>query len=164
VTNSRVPALGDRGEGWVALQIVLMLAIPFEAWREAREAVTTSADPAVRVIGGAALLGGVGLLLWSSAVLRKSGAFSVLPRPVASGEMVVNGPYRIVRHPIYAGLIVAAIGIALIRASIVLSVLAVALAIVLDLKRRREEAWLTAKYPTYARYRTRTRALIPFVY
>lgn len=38
------------------------------------------------------------------------------------------------------------------------------LAIVLDLKRRREEAWLAARYPGYGAYRARTKALIPFLY
>ena len=38
------------------------------------------------------------------------------------------------------------------------------LALVLDLKRRREEVWLLERYPGYAAYRARTRALVPFLY
>jgi protein-S-isoprenylcysteine O-methyltransferase Ste14 len=33
-----------------------------------------------------------------------------------------------------------------------------------DLKRRREEAWLEARFADYAAYRARTRRLIPWVY
>lgn len=33
-----------------------------------------------------------------------------------------------------------------------------------DLKSRREEHWLSAKYPDYEAYRRRTCKLIPFVY
>jgi putative ABC transport system permease protein len=41
---------------------------------------------------------------------------------------------------------------------------AVLLALVLDLKRRREEAWLLARFEGYEAYRLRTKALVPFVY
>jgi protein-S-isoprenylcysteine O-methyltransferase Ste14 len=41
---------------------------------------------------------------------------------------------------------------------------AVALAVFLDVKSRREERWLSARYPEYAGYRTRVPKLIPFVY
>ena len=33
-----------------------------------------------------------------------------------------------------------------------------------DVKSRREERWLTEKFPDYAAYRTRVHKLIPFVY
>jgi len=77
---------------------------------------------------------------------------------------VEAGPYRFVRHPIYGGLVLAGIAVALIRASLPVALLTLALAVVLDVKRRREEAWLVDRYPGYADYRARTRALIPFLY
>ena len=33
-----------------------------------------------------------------------------------------------------------------------------------DLEARREEAWLAARHPDYAAYRTRTRKFVPFLY
>ena len=33
-----------------------------------------------------------------------------------------------------------------------------------DIKSRREEAWLMARFPTYAAYRKRVRKLIPYLY
>ena len=38
------------------------------------------------------------------------------------------------------------------------------LSVFLDLKSRREESWLLARFPTYAAYRRRVRKLIPFIY
>jgi protein-S-isoprenylcysteine O-methyltransferase Ste14 len=35
---------------------------------------------------------------------------------------------------------------------------------VLDIKRRREEAWLVERYPGYTAYLARTKALLPFLY
>jgi protein-S-isoprenylcysteine O-methyltransferase Ste14 len=162
---SRIPPLGRRGEGWVLLQVVLLLAIPLAAWQASREAVPES--PLVdlaRAAGGAALVGALGLIAISLTYLRGSNALSALPRPLEAGALVVRGPYRYVRHPIYSGLVLAGLAVALIRVSLPIAVLAVVLAVVLDLKRRREEVWLAERYAGYGPYRARTRALIPFLY
>jgi protein-S-isoprenylcysteine O-methyltransferase Ste14 len=163
--STRVPALGTKGEGWLALQVVFMIAIPLAAWRASL--VDDASGPVVdaaRSAGAVALLGGLGLIAWASVRLDRGGAFSALPRPLATGSLVRSGPYRFVRHPIYVGLILAGLGAGLIRVSLLVGVLAVGLAIVLDLKRRREEAWLLRRYPDYATYRGETKAFVPFVY
>ena len=41
---------------------------------------------------------------------------------------------------------------------------ALAVLVLLDIKSRREEAWLLARFPAYADYRRRVRKLIPFIY
>ena len=162
---SRIPSLGPRGEGWVVLQSVLLVAIPLAAWRAALdEVVETPASALLRALGTIALFGGLAVIVLGAGYLRRERSFSVLPRPLASGGLVETGPYRFVRHPVYAGLILTTFGVALIRVSWLVALLALALAVVLDLKRRREEAWLLERYEGYARYRARTKALVPFVY
>ncbi|HJW21696.1 MAG TPA: isoprenylcysteine carboxylmethyltransferase family protein [Candidatus Limnocylindrales bacterium] len=162
---ARIPTLGPRGEGWVVLQAVLLIAVPLAAWRAA-----LSPDPALpgldvlRDLGGALLIASLGVIGLSVAWLRRSRALSALPRPLDTGTLVESGPYRFVRHPVYAGIIAAAAAVALIRVSPTVAVLAFALTVVLDLKRRREEAWLLERYPGYAAYRSRTKALVPFLY
>jgi protein-S-isoprenylcysteine O-methyltransferase Ste14 len=42
--------------------------------------------------------------------------------------------------------------------------LALALAVLLDLKARREEVWLREKYPGYAEYAGHTKRFVPGVY
>ena len=71
---------------------------------------------------------------------------------------------RRVRHPIYGGIVLAALGWGLVTASI---------AGARDgrrhpgasstLKSRREEAWLVERFPDYPAYRARTRRLIPWI-
>ena len=72
--------------------------------------------------------------------------------------------YALVRHPIYGGLIAAAVGWASISASLLALLLAVLLAVFLDLKSRREEAWLMDHYAGYPAYLGRTRRFFPYLY
>ena len=162
---SRIPTLGPRGEGWLLLQVVFMVAIPVAAWQVSLAPIDESPEIRLgRQVGGLILIGALALIFGSSAFLRGRNAFSALPRPIETGSLVEAGPYRLIRHPIYSGLILAGIAIALIRVSPLVAMLTLALAVVLDLKRRREEAWLTERYPGYGAYRERTKALVPFLY
>jgi protein-S-isoprenylcysteine O-methyltransferase Ste14 len=89
---------------------------------------------------------------------------TAVPRPVEGGRLVDTGVYGLVRHPIYTGIIAAAVGWGLLAASPPALVVAIGLGIFFDLKSRREEAWLLDAYPAYAGYRRRVRKLIPLVY
>ena len=157
---TRLPTLGPRGEGWFAIQVVLLGAI----------AVSAGLGPVVsgapRLAGIAA--GGAALLVSAAVALRcvrdLRDALTPLPRPRHGADLVESGPYGVVRHPIYSALILGAIGWALIWASPLTLALAVVLFVFFDLKSRREEEWLAAAYPRYGPYRARTRRLIPFVY
>jgi protein-S-isoprenylcysteine O-methyltransferase Ste14 len=162
--STRLPALGPRGEGWLALQIVLMLGIVLGAGIPVTPQPEQPTRDALLLLGGVVLIAGLAVALWGSMALRTSRAFSAAPRPTEVGALVETGPYRWVRHPIYFGVIIAGLGVAASQMSVVSLIATVALAGFLDLKRRREEAWLLERYPAYGAYRQRTKALIPFVY
>ena len=112
------------------------------------------------------MVGMIGAVLLGSGIaeLRRAKAFTAVPHPLPEGTLVEHGPYRFVRHPIYGGLILGALGLAVITPWAGTFAAVALLAVVLDLKRRREELWLADQYPGYATYRARTRALIPFLY
>jgi protein-S-isoprenylcysteine O-methyltransferase Ste14 len=67
-----------------------------------------------------------------------------------------GGAYRLVRHPIYGGLLLLAIGWSVVLSPIALVVTAL-LAVVLDMKARHEESMLADRYPEYEAYRRRVR-------
>ena len=78
---------------------------------------------------------------------------TAVPRPVEDGRLIDTGVYGLVRHPIYTGIILAAVGWGLVTASPPALLVAFGLGVFFDLKSRREEAWLLAAYPAYADYR-----------
>lgn len=157
---TKLPALGPRGEGWFAIQVVLLGAIGVSA--ALGPVVSGPLRVAGIAAGGAALLVSAGVALRSVRDLRD--ALTPFPRPRRGADLVESGPYGVVRHPIYAALVLGAIGWALVWASPVTLGLAAVLFGFFDLKSRREEIWLATTYPGYEEYRARTRRLIPFVY
>ena len=105
---------------------------------------------------------GLALSVWARGVLGRNWSATVTLKE--DHEIVRAGPYRIVRHPIYTGLLVAVAGCAVAlgewRGPLALAIAAVAL----WRKLRLEERWLTEEFGArYADYRKQTRALIPFI-
>jgi protein-S-isoprenylcysteine O-methyltransferase Ste14 len=160
VNESRLPELGPRGEGWVAIQSVLFVAIVgcgFVGvyWPGSVESFLT-------VVG--ILLVVAGVVLASAGALTLGRSFTHFPRPRSSGSLRQRGIYRLARHPVYGGVLLLALGWSLAEAPLALVPTAL-LALVFDLKSRREEIWLRERYPEYAAYAERTRSrFIPFVY
>jgi protein-S-isoprenylcysteine O-methyltransferase Ste14 len=79
--------------------------------------------------------------------------------------LIVSGPYRAVRHPIYAGLLFALLGSAL-QHGLVRSFLAVLTCVVgLYLKVSVEEEFMVQRFgEAYLRYRRNVSTLVPFLF
>lgn len=79
-------------------------------------------------------------------------------------ELVRSGPYRYVRHPVYTGLIVAAIGSALVAATGDALVGSAIIAVSIVFKLRREEVLLTTVFgDQYREFQREVPALVPFL-
>jgi protein-S-isoprenylcysteine O-methyltransferase Ste14 len=79
-------------------------------------------------------------------------------------RLVTEGPYALVRHPLYAAEVIAAIGLFLQYAS-PWTALLMAVSLGFQLQRmRNEEGILGTTFPQYAAYAARTARLIPGVY
>ena len=158
---SRLPALGPRGEGWVLVQGILFVLI-IAAGVRVGGAWTREARTVTTIVGGLLMVAG-GVLTRSGAVELRD-AFTPLPRPRAGAQLVDTGAYRLVRHPVYGGIVILAVGWGLFSASPIAIGLALVLLAFFRLKSAREEAWLAEVHPGYEAYRARTRRLIPFIY
>ncbi len=161
--SSRLPALGPRGEGWVVAQLALFAIIAAAGLRDlVGHGSATPWGPAVSVIGIAAIVVGSGAAVRGIWDLRSS--LSPFPRPIAGAPLVESGAYRLIRHPIYSGLVLGAIGWGLVTGSILAIGAAGLLFLLFAAKSHREEVWLLAIHPEYRAYQQRTRRLIPWIY
>ena len=148
-----------RGEVFVVVQFILLIALVL--WRDPVGWPRLEL-PALLAMGFA--LRWLGLLVLLVAGLGLGRNLTALPKPKSDGSLVTTGLYALVRHPIYAGLLAFAFGLALERGSLVSLVLSVALLVLLEFKSRREEAWLLERFPEYAAYQKRVRKFVPGVY
>lgn len=152
---------GTRGEGFVLAQLALFALLAFGprtlAW------IPAWPWPAVWRIAGASLMA-AGALIALTASLSLGRALTPLPYPREGSHLVETGPYALVRHPIYSGVLLLALGWAFWTRGALTFGYALVLFALLDAKSRREERWLGARFSGYVRYRRRVRKLIPFVY
>lgn len=155
------PKLGSRGEGWIGIQTLGIVAVLVGGYLIPSE-WTGTLRAAGLLVGGVLAVAGIGLFTWGSAHLGRLFSIWVAPRP--NGHVVTTGPYRLVRHPVCAGQVLIAFGYALMRGSLGAIGLALVYLAVVCIKVTREEAWLSATYPDYATFARRTRhRLIPGV-
>jgi protein-S-isoprenylcysteine O-methyltransferase Ste14 len=158
--SSRLPALGPRGEGWVVAQFVLFTIIAIAGLNDlAGHGSMATWGP---VVGFVAIVIGGGVAARGIWDLRSG--LSPFPRPIAGAPLVESGAYRLIRHPIYSGLVLGAIGWGLVTGSILAIATAGLLFLLFAAKSRLEEIWLLAMHPEYREYERRTKRLIPWIY
>jgi protein-S-isoprenylcysteine O-methyltransferase Ste14 len=112
-------------------------------------------------LAGSTFLIFAGMTFALYAILWLGRSFSLMAE---ARELIVTGPYARVRHPLYVGEELAALGVAFQHLS-PLGISLLALQICCQLYRMKcEETVLEDAFPTYAAYRTRTARLIPGLY
>lgn len=107
------------------------------------------------------VLVGLFIAIWARVTL--GGNWSARVTLKENHELIQSGPYRVVRHPIYSGLLLMILGTAILAGQ-VNSLFALVISFcVLWIKLRQEEVFLTKHLPGYSEYMARTKALVPFV-
>jgi protein-S-isoprenylcysteine O-methyltransferase Ste14 len=105
---------------------------------------------------------GLGFAIWARVSIGRN--WGVPMSQKNEPELVTSGPYRLVRHPIYSGILVAGVGTAValnwlwLAAVVLAGVYALYSATV-------EERFLTEQFPEdYAAYRRSTKMLVPYIF
>jgi protein-S-isoprenylcysteine O-methyltransferase Ste14 len=99
--------------------------------------------------------------------MRSLGGFYSRTLHVDGGRQIVveSGPYRLIRHPGYAGSLLVWIGFALTSGSPpVVAAVAGLLGRAYQQRIKTEEALLSRRLPGYTDYRARTKKLIPYIW
>ncbi len=118
-------------------------------------------SPLLAAIGAVVFVSGIALAIWARVHLGANWGMPMTQK--AEPELVTSGPYRLVRHPIYSGLLLGLLGTALVNNLIGLIIVAI-LGGYFYYCASVEERNLTATFPTtYPKYQTSTKMLIPFV-
>ncbi|HME45879.1 MAG TPA: isoprenylcysteine carboxylmethyltransferase family protein [Syntrophorhabdales bacterium] len=119
-------------------------------------------NPVLSVIGVVLCAMGMAFLVWARQCLGKNWSQTVSEK--IGQELVTSGPYRYVRHPMYAGGLVACIGSAIIAGGGFVFLLVILGAIFLW-RVGAEDKLMAQQFPNeYPEYKKRTRALIPFLW
>jgi protein-S-isoprenylcysteine O-methyltransferase Ste14 len=104
------------------------------------------------------ITGGIATI-YSLSCLGRS--FSIMPQ---ARRLVIDGPYRLVRHPLYAAELVGYLGVFIQYASWTSATLLIIQCCFQICRMFNEEAVLHATFPEYAAYTTRTARVIPGVW
>jgi len=142
--------------------ILLALRVPMvtDTLRHARPYFVTL-DPRLGIAGTILCALGVGLAIWARVYLGRNWGLPMSRK--AAPELVTSGPYAFVRHPIYAGIMLAMLGSAVAESILWVLPFLIATAYFIY-SARSEERTMGQEFPEqYAAYRGRTKMLVPFV-
>lgn len=115
---------------------------------------------AAAVIAGQALA--VGLMAWARLTFGRR-SFHATATPTEGG-LETSGPYRFIRHPIYASVCLFSWVSVAGHPSLLAMGLASAVVLGAAIRIVAEETLLRVRYPEYAAYARRTKRLVPFVF
>jgi protein-S-isoprenylcysteine O-methyltransferase Ste14 len=146
----------------LTIPAALLMAAPgrWMSWLGARFLSNT---PIAYWLGLLMVLVGLAFAVWARVHLGRNWSGTVTVKE--DHELVRSGPYAIVRHPIYTGLLLAMLGTVIVlgewRGLVAFCFLSAAFL----LKLRREERFMAESFPdTYPGYRARVPAFIPLLH
>lgn len=110
-------------------------------------------------IAGALFMLSAAVLVTAFVNLRES--VTVFPEPRADVPFVTHGIYRYVRHPMYLGVLLFALGMTTVKWSMWAAVVLLVLYVDLRIKHQYEDHLLAAKWKHAREYQHRVGALLP---
>ena len=113
-------------------------------------------------LGAAVTIAGLLFAIWARGYLGRNWSSSVTIKQ--GHELITTGPYAVVRHPIYTGILTGILGTAITLSQVRGFIVLVLFFIAFWLKLRMEEQWMRSQFgETYATYARQTAALVPYL-
>ncbi|HUD12098.1 MAG TPA: isoprenylcysteine carboxylmethyltransferase family protein [Terracidiphilus sp.] len=113
-------------------------------------------------LGAAVTIAGILFAVWAREHLGSNWSRSVTIKQ--GHELITTGPYAVVRHPIYTGILTGFLGMAIAMAQVRGFIAFVLVFLALWIKLRMEERWMRSQFgETYAAYARQTAALVPYL-
>jgi protein-S-isoprenylcysteine O-methyltransferase Ste14 len=145
----------------VAFIVILLLLARAGLLKGKTGAAATNHDPLRLGLGLALFLLGLGLAVWARLYIGRNWGTPMSRKD--DPELVTSGPYSTIRHPIYAGILLAMLGTAIALTWFWLVAVAI-IGIYFIYSALNEERYMTEQFPdTYPEYKQSTKMLIPFV-
>lgn len=114
-------------------------------------------------LGAAVTIAGLLFAVWARQHLGSNWSRSVTIKQ--GHELITTGPYAVVRHPIYTGILTGFLGMALAISQVRGFIVFVLIFLAFWLKLRREEQWMRSQFgEAYATYTHQTAALVPYLF
>ena len=141
---------------FVSIQLLLFIAyvLPVD-W------ISFTINPVLKIIS--LLIFGLGLFLLLMALFGLKSNLTPFPSPKSNATLIQSGLYKYIRHPIYTGIIFAALGLGFYDESAWKICTALVLWLLFYFKSRYEEKQLIKSFPQYLSYRKTTGRFIPFI-
>ena len=143
----------------VIIIVVLIIFVRVGAFRDHGRLNT---EPGRAGLGLFLLALGLGFAIWARRHLGRNWGIPMTQKD--DPDLVTSGPYRLVRHPIYSGILIAGIGTAVGLSWLWLAAVVLA-GIYFIYSATVEERYMTERFPdTYPTYKRSTKMLVPFVF
>lgn len=105
---------------------------------------------------------GIALGVWSLAVMGRKN-LNIAPTVRDGAQLIIKGPYRFIRHPMYASVLLTIWAVIIDRFTLLRLIVGLILTADLIIKMLYEEGILKRHFRDYPAYMERTKRIIPFI-
>jgi protein-S-isoprenylcysteine O-methyltransferase Ste14 len=147
---------------WLFVSIVVLVFVFRRGFAARYGSVVWPQTTTTNILADLATIGGLILFIQSHRALGRNWSFEVVIQE--KHELIEKGPYAYIRHPLYSGVLLMFMGMALYCGRTACIILFVSCFLGSYFKSQMEERLLAKTFPAYSEYKRRTKALIPFIW
>ena len=146
----------------IRIRLVLLVIFILLVHTKVFSHLDTHTDPLRVGVGLALFVLGLAFAIWARVYIGRNWGTPMMKK--TGSELVTSGPYHLVRHPIYSGILVAGIGTA-ISLGWAWLVLVALYGSYFIYSATQEEHYMTTQFPeAYPTYKRASKMLIPFIF